>query len=229
MAGNKTSGGVRNSPRPNSPQNPNPFKPDGPETGNSRPPNIRPADPSTWKQLSSIKDKRLRDQIRRVYTQAIRDHGNFVSEIVIADLPEATGGYWSNFKNGGVIVLNEKHLKNLKSAANYHLGGAAQNWFVRVKNPAQATVIHETAHAIWNSFNNQGKIYNKVQNLYKEYLSDVKDRASKFKLQFPVSKYAATSVNEFWAEAYTQAIGGTRKTKYSIAVEKLLDEIPRKK
>lgn len=164
--------------------------------------------------IADIKDRRSRLAVQRAVSQYTKEYGLPTREVKTAILSGDVYGIGGN----GRVVLNRQFYNNSERLLKYKREGYASGWSVRTTSPLKHTVIHELAHASWQSsgVGANRKLTDGIRALYARYRAEVRRGRN------PIGKYAASNIDEFWAEGITQATIGSKQTYYSRQLKKLL-------
>lgn len=164
--------------------------------------------------IADISDRRSRLAVQRAVSQYANLYGLPTREVKTAILSGDVYGIGGRDR----VVLNRQFYNNSARLIKYKRDGYASGWSFKTTSPLKHTVIHELAHASWQS----GRVgANKsltagVTALYRRYQADVRRGKN------PIGKYAASNIDEFWAEGITQATIGSKQSYYSTRLKKLL-------
>lgn len=197
----KTRGGVRN-----------PGPKGGTEGANDRNTTYK----GSIKELGGIRD--IKDPVaRRAVQEAVRQYSNTYGlptrEVKTAILSGVIG-----IGGDGRIVLNRQYYNNAERLLKLKREAYKSGWSVPTNSPLRHTVIHELAHASWQSsrVGANPKLTAGIRALYQRYKADVRRGKN------PIGKYAASNIDEFWAEGITQATIGKKQSYYSRQLKRLL-------
>lgn len=149
------------------------------------------------------------------------------------DLPQGNLGFTTDGKSMGVhfgsgdnrTVLLQKSFFNRNSAeiiADLRHEFRTK-WSVDSPIALQYVVVHELGHSIWvdrveGRMREFARLNKGIDGLYKAFKNDVK------RGKIPISRYAESNINEFFAETFVKAMIGRRQNKYSRQLLKLLRE-----
>lgn len=164
--------------------------------------------------IRDIADPVARKAVQSAVSQYTRLYGLPTREVKTAILSGNVYGIGGQ----GQVVLNRQFYNNSERLLRYKREGYASGWSVPTTSPLKHTVIHELAHASWQSgrAGANKKLTAGIQALYQRYKAEVRSGKN------PIGKYATSNIDEFWAEGITQATIGKKKTYYSIRLKKLL-------
>lgn len=164
--------------------------------------------------IADIKDTRSRLAVQRAVSQYSAQYGLPTREVKTAIL---SGGV---FGIGGKdsVILNRQYYDNAEKLIALKQKGYASGWSVKTTSPLKHTVIHELAHASWQSsrVDANPRLTAGIKALYKRYQADVRRGVN------PIGKYAASNIDEFWAEGITQGTIGRKQSYYSTRLRRLL-------
>lgn len=168
------------------------------------------------KALGGIRD--ITDPVsRRAVQDAVRQYsktyGLPTREVKTAILSGAIG-----IGGDGQITLNRQYYNNSKRLIKLKKEAYKSGWAVPTNSPLRHTVIHELAHASWQSSRVRAnpKLSAGIRALYRRYRAEVRAGRN------PIGKYASSNIDEFWAEGITQATIGKKQSYYSTRLKKLL-------
>jgi hypothetical protein len=164
--------------------------------------------------ISDITDDRSRLAVQRAVSQYQAQYGLPTREVKTAILDAGVYGIGGKDR----VVLNRQFYNDSAKLIALKKKGYASGWSVKTTSPLKHTVIHELAHASWQSerAGANPKLSAGVRALYKRYQADVRAGRN------PIGKYASSNIDEFWAEGITQATIGTKQSYYSVRLKKLL-------
>lgn len=164
--------------------------------------------------IADIKDDRARLAVQRAVSQFTKQYGLPTREVKTAILSPNVFGI------GGQIgvILNRKFYDDAAKLIEYKQRGYKSGWAVPTTSPLKHTVIHELAHAAWQSgrVNANKKLTEGIKKLHTRYLAEVR------KGKNPIGQYATSNIDEFWAEGITQATIGRKQSYYSRRLKQLL-------
>lgn len=169
--------------------------------------------------IRDIKDERARLQVQRAVSEFEKQYGLPTQNVKIATLDGGVVGL------GGqdTVILNRQFYDNSDKLIKAKRAAYESKWSVPTTSPLRHTVIHELAHAQWQS----GRpgvpkgLTAGIQKLYERYRAEVR------KGNNPIGKYATSNIDEFWAEGITQATIGKKQSYYSTRLKKLLKKFGR--
>ena len=169
--------------------------------------------------IRDIKDERSRQQVQRAVSEFEKQYGLPTQNVKIATLSPGVVGI------GGLdtVVLNRRFYNDADRLIKAKRSAYESKWSVPTTSPLRHTVIHELAHAQWQSGRSGTPkgLTEGIQKLYARYRADVK------KGNNPIGKYATSNIDEFWAEGITQATIGKKQSYYSTRLKKLLKKYGR--
>lgn len=164
--------------------------------------------------IRDIEDNVARRAVQSAVSQFYNDYGLPTRNVKTAILDYSVVG----IGGAGGITLNRQYYNDAKKLMAAKKSAYASKWSVRTNSPLRHTVIHELAHAHWQDgrSNLSPKLTEGIRALYKRFKVGVR------RGQNPIGTYAASNINEFWAEGITQATIGTKQSYYSVRLKKLL-------
>jgi len=174
--------------------------------------------------LSAITDKSLRRDIQQGISKFESRLGIRQRKVKLAELDGAYGVHVTARDSKGNMVsqgvfLDSKTFKNAtkEQIVNNKKEAYKNGFLTKTNKPSQHTVVHELAHATWNS-HLSGKKYasagKEIKSLYKSFLNDNPKGYGSY------SKY---NVNEFFAEGITKHVLG-KSDKYSQSLRKIVKD-----
>lgn len=170
------------------------------------------------KPLSSIKNNDVFRDIKQGIAKYHSRLGVRQQDIKLADLPENTNGvHVTASGKSSNIYLNSKVYNGKKSDIIARTKNAyASGWTTKTNKPIQHTVVHELAHATWNSHltsPNAKAAGKEITALSKTWLKDRKKKG--------YGEYSRTNINEFWAEVTTKGVLG-EADKYTRSAKRII-------
>lgn len=164
--------------------------------------------------IADISDRRSRLAVQRAVSQYANLYGLPTREVKTAILSGDVYGIGGKDR----VILNRQFYNNSARLIKYKREGYASGWSVPTTSPLKHTVIHELAHASWQSGRAgvNKKLSQGIQALYQRYRADVRRGKN------PIGKYASSNIDEFWAEGITQAAIGRKQSYYSTRLKNLL-------
>jgi len=170
--------------------------------------------------IRDIKDERSRLQVQRAISEFERQYGLPTQNVNIATLDGGVVGL------GGqdTVILNRQYYDNAAKLIKAKRSAYKSGWSVPTTTPIRHTVIHELAHAQWQSGRpgTPKGLTDGINKLYKRFRAEVRTGKN------PLGEYATSNVDEFWAEGITQATIGTKQTYYSRRLKALLKKYGKK-
>jgi hypothetical protein len=164
--------------------------------------------------LREIEDKQLRKEIQQGISKFESRLGVRQRNVKLADLKGAVGVHVTSGEGKSqAVYLNRKIFEkgDIKTIKQIKERAYKSNFLVKTNKPTQHTVVHELAHATWNS-NLTGKKQKdagkEINSLYKQFL---KDNPKSW------GSYSKSKLNEFYAEGITKAVLG-KSDKYTKAL-----------
>jgi hypothetical protein len=174
--------------------------------------------------LSAISDKKLRLDVQQGISKFESRLGIRQRKVKLAELEGAYGVHVSASDGKGNIVskgvfLNSNTFKNAtrEQVIKNQLKTYKSGFLTKTNKPTQHIVVHELAHATWNSHltGNKYKTAGKeIRALYRQFL---KDNPSGF------GSYSRYNVNEFFAEGVTKQVLG-KSDKYTRTLKKIIKD-----
>ena len=158
--------------------------------------------------LSTLKHNEVFRELKQGISKYESRLGLRVQKVMLADLNKSTLGVGGD----GVVHLNAKHFDTTKNKIiraerrSYDMGHSTVT-----NKPIQHTLIHELAHNTWQSNmtgTRQKAASVEIKKVYNEWKKD-KNRSRK-----GYGTYAASNINEFYAETVTKGVIG-KSDKYT--------------
>lgn len=192
---------------------------------------------SKWKnakELSSIKDKAVYKEVMDGIAKfnAIFGMSNDQKNIMLGRLDQWTAGTAYSYTNGkfkGILLNQTVFNKPLAEVVKTRQYAYSMGFSVRTSHPAQHTVVHELGHSLWNGKWTTSTDKVKMQNLFNDFRKAYPTTADRKKAGW--GDYAASKVNEFFAEGIAKHILGKpdKYTKAIMEVAKAQDKNLKKK
>lgn len=168
--------------------------------------------------LSSIQHNDVFRDIKQGIAKYHSRLGVRQQDIKLADLPSNVNGV--HVSGGGKslnIYLNSNVYNGKKSEIISRTKKAYDSgWTTKTNKPIQHTVVHELAHATWNSHLSSPKhkaAGKEITALSKTWLKDRKKKG--------YGEYSRTNINEFWAEVTTKGVLG-KSDKYTNSAKRII-------
>ncbi len=170
------------------------------------------------KPLSSMKHNDVYREIKQGIAKYHSRLGVRQQNIKLANLDGNTngvhvtsGGQSSNIYLNATVYNKTKPEIIARTRKAYTSG-----WTTKTNKPIQHTVVHELAHATWNSHltsPNAKAAGKEITALSKAWLKDRKKKG--------YGEYSRTNINEFWAEVTTKGVLGNAD-KYTRSAKKII-------
>jgi hypothetical protein len=177
--------------------------------------------------IRDIENTQSRLAVQSAISRFQAEYGIATRDIRIGDLDGAYGVAFIGGPNEGRVVLNRKLFNNYDALIKSKRAEYRSGFKVSTNAPVKHTVIHEMAHIKWNDMK-KGAKYAKasaeIRKLYKEFRLKVVTnmrRNRTARKQSPLGMYATTNINEFYAEALTGSIIGTRQNRFTRAIKRI--------
>lgn len=122
-----------------------------------------------------------------------------------------TGGQSSNIYLSSSVFNKPKNQIIERTKKAYESG-----WSTKTNKPIQHTVVHELAHATWNSHLTSPSAKGASKDIAKLHTSWKKD-----KKKSGYGEYSKTNINEFWAEVTTKGVLG-KADKYTRGAKSII-------
>lgn len=167
--------------------------------------------------LKNMQDRELQREVQQGISKYESRLGLRTDSIMLADLSGAYGVHVTIDGKSGGIFLDKKTFKNgtVSSVSTSKRSAYKTKFLTRTNKPVQHTIVHELAHATWNSHFRSKKAISASTEIKKMYNKFTKEKPKGY------GKYAFSNVNEFWAEATTKAVLGSRD-KYTDFVKRTI-------
>lgn len=183
-----------------------------------------PIDFNSLRSLRDIQDRRVRLDVQEGISRFEAVYGIQTQDIKVGDLPGAYGAAFVTGPNEGTIILDDNLHSDYRKLVADKLAEYKSGFKVKTNAPAKHTVIHELGHITWNTvkegrggkWRDAGK---EIRSLYSEYRKDF------FRKRPMFSMYGTMNVDEFFAEAITGSIIGTKqvqRNKYIKGIRKIV-------
>lgn len=170
------------------------------------------------KPLSSIKHNDVYRDIKQGIAKYHSRLGVRQKDIKIANLDAGTNGV--HVTSGGVssnIYLSSSVFNKPKGEIIARTKKAYDSgWSTKTNKPIQHTVVHELAHATWNSHLSSPSAQAAGKDITKLHKS-----WQKYKKKSGYGEYSKTNINEFWAEVTTKGVLG-KSDKYTRSAKSII-------
>lgn len=174
--------------------------------------------------LTAIPNKRIRDEVQEGISRVEAVYGIRTQEVKVGSGGGAYGYTIVAGPDEGLIVLDKRLHSDPQELMRMKLKEYKSGFKVKTNAPFKHTIIHELGHQTWNSFkaNRGGKweaAQSEIRKLYREYRQDIR------KGRKPFSMYGTSNIDEFFAEAFTGSIIGTkgaRRSRYINGIKKII-------
>lgn len=174
--------------------------------------------------LRDIPDRRVRLEVQSGISRFEAVYGIQTQEIKTAELDGSYGLAYIGGEKEGTILLDLKSHSDAQKLIRDKVKEYANGFKVKTNAPLKHTVIHELGHITWNSLKEKrgGKweaAGKELRTLYSSFRKDVLGGKK------PFSNYGTSNIDEFFAEAITGSIIGTKqvqRNRYVKGVRKIV-------
>jgi len=173
--------------------------------------------------LSSIKHNDVFREIKQGISKYHSRLGVRQRDVKLAGLENNVNGVHvtKDGESSNIYLNNKVFNRKMNEIVNRTKKSYDNGWSTKTNKPIQHTIVHELAHATWNSHLTSPKAKAagiEIAKLHKSWLVDTKKSG--------YGEYSKANINEFWAETTTKSILGksdryTRKVKSIIKKYKL--------
>lgn len=162
--------------------------------------------------LRDIPDRWVRLEVQSGISRFEAVYGIQTQEIKTAELDGAYGLAYIGGAKEGTILLDLKAHSDAQQLIRDKVKEYQSGFKVKTNAPLKHTVIHELGHITWNSLkeNRGGKweaAGKELRTLYSTFRKEVLGGKK------PFSNYGTANIDEFFAEAITGSIIGTKQTR----------------
>ncbi len=165
--------------------------------------------------IKEIKDRALQRDLQQGISK-FESRIGVKHKVELADMNGAYGVHVASGLDGKTvgIYLDRKSFKTKEQVIKAKENAYKTNFSNKTNKPTQHTVVHELAHAVWNSHQKSAKSQKAGEEVNKLYKT--------FKKYNPKSwgSYGKTNVNEFYAEGITKGVLG-KSDKYTKSLIKI--------
>lgn len=170
------------------------------------------------KPLASIKHNDVYRDIKQGIAKYHSRLGVRQKDIKIATLEPGTNGVHVTTlgKSSNIYLSSAVFNKPKTQIVNRVKSAYNSGWSTKTNKPIQHTVVHELAHATWNSHLTGAKHKAAGKDIAKLHRAWKKD-----KKKSGYGAYSKTNINEFWAEVTTKSVLG-KADKYTRGAKSII-------